>query len=173
MSDQTLQAQPLTADSFAAFGEVIEMPGARQIAINRGKCIRHHALATAQVSGPDPSVVISIFSASAYPLPHVLDLVERHPLGSQAFYPLGSDPWLVTVCEDENGVPGPPRAFLASPDQGINVFPNTWHGVLTPLGSASDFLVVDRAGGGENLEEFAIDKPWTIEVAEDLYVRFK
>ncbi|MEO0547627.1 MAG: ureidoglycolate lyase [Pseudomonadota bacterium] len=173
MSDRTLQAQPLTADSFAAFGEVIETPGARQIAINRGKCIRHHALATAQLRGPGSSVVISIFSASAYPLPHVLDLVERHPLGSQAFYPLGFDPWLVTVCSDENGMPGSPHAFLAAPDQGINIFPNTWHGVLTPLGSASDFLVVDRAGGGENLEEFAIDQPWMVEVADSLYARFK
>ena len=163
---ETLIAQPLTADAFSPYGDVIEKPGAEQILINRDKCVRHHALSCADVisskAGDAGKVGISIFAGTPYELPHVLDLVERHPLGSQAFYPLGNDPWLVTVCADEGGRPVKPVAFLATSDQGINIKRGTWHGVLTPLYHPADFLVVDRIGDGDNLEEFTFDNPYQI-----------
>ncbi len=154
--------EKLTKRAFAPYGEVIEKAGAQQLTINRGKCIRHHTLATADVTGNGADVVINIFSGQPYSLPHTLDMVERHPLGSQAFYPLGTKEWLVIVCEDEGGKPVSPKAFRASPDQGINLKRNQWHGVLTPLHEASDFLVVDRAGDGNNLEEFFFDEPYLV-----------
>jgi len=173
MTNRTILAQPLTREAFAPFGDVIETPGAEQITINRGKCIRHHALASAEVAGPGARVVINIFCAEPYSLPHSLDLVERHPLGSQAFFPLGATPWLVIVCPEQDGAPGPPIAFLAGADQGINLRRNVWHGVLTPLQSAADFLVVDRAGEGINLEEVTFADPWEIVVPEALYDRLR
>jgi len=88
--------------------------------------------------------------------------VERHPLGSQAFYPLSPRPFLVIVAPDRDGTPDRPRAFLATPGQGVNIARNVWHGVLTPLEDESDFLVVDRGGDGLNLEEFTFPQPWTI-----------
>jgi ureidoglycolate lyase len=39
---------------------------------------------------------------------------------------------------------------------------NTWHGVLTPLGEVTDFLIIDRGGDGNNLEEYFFDAPWII-----------
>ena len=153
-----LVARKLTKEAFAPFGEVIETDGSQNFRINDGRCVRHHALATAEVAGPGACVIVSIFSGEPYPLPHVVTMVERHPLGSQAFYPLGTDPWLVVVCEDEDARPVRPRAFLASARQGINIARNVWHGVLTPLYNPADFLVVDRGGDGENLETYTFDE---------------
>ncbi len=149
-----LKPVPLTAAAFAPFGTVIETPGADAFAINNGQCIRHNALATTDVASEGGTAIISIFSGQPYSLPLTVPMVERHPLGSQAFYPLGHHPWLVLACVDNNGRPVDPHVFLAGPDQGISFNRNVWHGVLTPLHEASNFLVVDRAGPGNNLEEY-------------------
>ena len=77
-------------------------------------------------------------------------------MGSQAFMPLGPDPWLSVVAPDEGGRPGAPIAFLVPAGMGVNLRAGIWHGVLTPLDRAADFLVVDREGAGVNLEEVAI-----------------
>jgi ureidoglycolate lyase len=89
-------------------------------------------------------------------------MVERHPLGSQAFMPLGGRPYLVVVCSDGPHGPQQPEAFVARGDQGVNYPPSRWHAVLTPIGEAQDFLVVDRGGGGINLEEFHFPEPYEI-----------
>ncbi len=159
---QNLTVQPLTAEAFAPFGQVIEKTGSHSFLINNGNCRRHHDLARADVTGDAAAVGISIFSGQPYALPHVLDMVERHPLGSQAFYPLGDQNWLVIVCQDNQGAPVDPQVFLASADQGINLNRGVWHGVLTPLVEASDFLVVDRVGEGDNLQEYYFDSPFRI-----------
>ena len=160
----TLKAHPLTKTGFARFGQVIEKRGSESFLINNGKCRRHHDLALVDIAEPEGRVGISIFSGQPYALPHHLDLVERHPLGSQAFYPLGNNDWLVIVCDDEDGRPGEPLAFVAGPDQGINLNRGVWHGVLTPLIEASDFLVIDRVGAGDNLEEYHLAVPYMVEI---------
>jgi len=106
--------------------------------------------------------LISIFRGQPYTLPLTLKLLERHPLGSQAFYPLSPRPFLSIVAPDEQGVPGRPRAFLVPPHHGVNIAINTWHGVLTPLDEPADFLVVDRGGDGNNLEEYLLDPPFLV-----------
>ncbi|MEP1210025.1 MAG: ureidoglycolate lyase [Rhizobiaceae bacterium] len=157
-----LSARPLTKAEFARFGEVIEKQGAESFLINNGNCRRHHALATADITGDGGKVGVSIFSGQPYDLPLQLSLVERHPLGSQAFYPLGDRNWLVIVCSDDHGTPVEPQVFLAGADQGVNLKRGVWHGVLTPLETASDFLVVDRVGEGDNLEEFIFSEPFVV-----------
>ena len=91
-------------------------------------------------------------------------MVERHPLGSQAFFPLASRPFLVVVAPDEGGRAGEPLAFLTGIRQGVNYKRNTWHGVLTPIGETQDFIVIDRGGDGDNLEEFYYAEPWIIDL---------
>jgi Ureidoglycolate hydrolase len=119
-----------------------------------------------ELGGVHARPLISIFRGQPYELPLELRMVERHPLGSQAFFPLSARPFLVIVAPDEAGTPGTPRAFLTGPGQGVNIAMNTWHGVLTPLEAESDFLVVDRGGEGDNLEEFHFPSPYRVVLAD-------
>ncbi len=157
---RVLETQPLSAAAFAPFGDVIEAVGEPDRLINRGQCGRFHDLARLDVVDGRPG--ISLFQSAVFRLPHTLDLLERHPLGSQAFLPLDPSPFLVVVAPDEGGKPGRPLAFLTQPGQGINLFRGTWHGVLTPLGGRGLFAVIDRIGAGANLEEHTLPEAWTI-----------
>lgn len=159
---RSVAAAPLTAPAFAGFGDVIEARGAPSFQINGGMCDRFHDLARIEFLGEGARAGISVGLGRPYSLPLRLDLVERHPLGSQAFVPMGGDPFLVIVAPDADGVPGTPRAFLTRPGQGVNYLRNVWHGVLTPLGRPAPFLIVDRIGPGENLEEHRFAAPWTV-----------
>lgn len=162
MTERVITIEPLTAAAFADFGQVIELSGAQHYPINQGMTERFHDLARVELGGVHARPLISILRGQPYALPLSLKLVERHPLGSQAFYPLSANPWLVIVAEDDSGKPCRLRAFDPAPGQGINIAMNTWHGVLTPLEAQSDFIVVDRGGDGNNLEEHHFDLPWTI-----------
>jgi ureidoglycolate lyase len=92
-------------------------------------------------------------------------MVERHPDGSQAFIPMDGVPLLVVVADDDNGHPVRLKAFVSGAGQAVNLHRGTWHGVLTPLGKAGRYAVVDRIGDGPNLEEHWFDTPWTVEAA--------
>jgi ureidoglycolate lyase len=161
---RTLTVEPLTAEAFAPWGDVIEATGA-SFPINGGMCDRFHDLARMEFVGEGGRAGISVGWGRPYPLPHAFDLVERHPLGSQAFVPMTEDPFLVIVAPDEGGRPGRPRVFITAPGQGVNYLRNVWHGVLTPLGRAAPFLIVDRIGPGVNLEEFRYDADWQVVAA--------
>ena len=163
---RTLRAEPLTREAFAPFGDVIETEGAHHYPINGGKCERYHDLATVEAQGENARVLVSIFKGTPYAFPLELMLVERHPLGSQAFVPLQPAPFLVVVCPNGPDGPGTPRAFLTRPGQGVNYPAGRWHAVLTPIGAPQDFLVVDRGGDGVNLEEYHFDEPWIVTLPE-------
>jgi ureidoglycolate lyase len=159
---RSLTIQPLTKSAFAPFGEVIEADPATMRLINDGTTERYHALANARVLGEGASVIINLFRGQPRQFPHVVDMVERHPFGSQSFYPLQDRPWLVIVAPDEDGRPGVPQVFLASGRQGVNYPPNTWHHPLMALDEVSDFLVVDRSDPLGNLEEFFFTDPHVV-----------
>ena len=159
-------AAPLTRAAFAPFGDVLDMSGPHY-PINAGMTERYHDLARVEATGPNARVLISIFRGQPYAFPLTLKMVERHPFGSQAFMPLGGQPFLVVVCADGADGPGTPHAFVTEPGQGVSYPRNAWHGVLTPIGAAQDFLVVDRGGDGVNVEEHVFDDPWTIRLPED------
>ena len=160
MPERSIAALPLTREAFAAFGDVIEATG-ESFPINDRMCDRFHDRARMEFD-QDGRAGISVGYGRPYPLPHAFDLMERHPLGSQAFVPMAEDPFLVVVAPDEGGRPGRPVAFLTRPGQGVNYLRSTWHGVLTPLGRATPFRIVDRIGPGNNHEEFRYDVPWTV-----------
>lgn len=155
-----IATRPLTAEAFAPFGDVLEAAGEPDRIINQGLCGRHHDLA--RMDFADGRAGISIFDARPRSLPYRLEMVERHPEGSQAFLPMTEAPFLVVVAPDEGGRPGAPLAFLTAPGQGVNYHRGVWHGVLTPLSAPGRFAVVDRIGDGPNLDEHWFDDPWTI-----------
>ncbi|MGJ8590468.1 MAG: ureidoglycolate lyase [Yoonia sp.] len=158
---RVIKVEPLTADAFAPFGDVVDASGSPDKMINGGLCGRHHDLAKLDF-GTDGRAGISVFNAQARSLPYTLDLLERHPEGSQAFIPMTAAPFLVIAAPDNDGIPGTPRAFMTAPHQGINFARGTWHGVLTPLATPGIFAVIDRIGNTANLDEFVLDPPYTI-----------
>ena len=161
-----IRTEPLSNGSFAAFGDLLDVRGRPDKMINQGLCGRWHDLAALDVI--DGRVGISLFKADPRRLPYRLDMMERHPDGSQAFLPMSLEPFLVVVASDDDGRPGNPRAFVTLPGQGVNYRRGVWHGVLAPLGQSGLFAVVDRIGDGANLEEHWFDKPYLIESGDGL-----
>jgi ureidoglycolate lyase len=147
---------PLTAEAFARFGEVIEASDQAQIMpINYGQTTRFHDLARIDVADEGGHAIASIFRGK--PLePPVLKIVERHPLGSQAFVPLSGRRYLVAVAPTGDFDPAKLVVFLAQPGQGVNYAKGVWHHYLLPLETESDFLVIDREGPGANLDELEL-----------------
>lgn len=157
----TIICEPLTTEEFAPFGDVLDCAGDPDKLINAGLCGRYHDRAQLDF-GSDGRAGISLFKAETRRLPYTVDLLERHPDGSQAFLPMTEHPFLVIVASDVGGKPAMPRAFLTKPHQGINFHKGTWHGVLTPLSAPGLFAVVDRIGPTPNLEEVFLDPPVTV-----------
>jgi len=158
MQSVTIQAQLLTAAAFAPFGDVIETAERTPRLINEGTCERFDDLAHVDVLERDGRPLLSIFNAKPRTLPFEIKTLERHPLSSQAFYPLDGMPFLVVVAEEgAAGRVGRIHAFHAAGNQGVSYRRNTWHHALLAIGQISRFLVVDRGGPGENCKEVRID----------------
>lgn len=156
-----LRAEPLTKDSFQAFGDVIEgFDAAPDMRINQGRCGRFHDLAKLDFDGGRPD--ISLFDSQGKSAPIVFELVECHPLGGQSFITVDGVAYPVVVAEDDNGVPAGPRAFVALPSQSVNIHRNVWHGMLTPIDASGKYVVVDRIGDDASLEEFRFEAPVTV-----------
>jgi ureidoglycolate lyase len=86
-------------------------------------------------------------------MPVSIRSMERHPLSSQAFFPLSEQPYLVVVAPQGEFDPLAIRAFIAQPSQGVNYHPGTWHHYSLALHSVSDFLVVDRIDSGKSSDD--------------------
>ena len=162
---RTIDVVPLTKAGFASFGDVVEIDGVERVDINQGFAERFNGLAAIDLAAEGGGINISIFSARARPRPIAIAMMERHPLGSQLFYPLQDEPWLVVVCENPNDLESY-RAFRANGRQGVNYARNVWHHPLLVLESNQRFIVVDRAGPGSNLEEVWLDSTHLQQLAE-------
>ncbi|AOA59910.1 ureidoglycolate hydrolase [Acinetobacter larvae] len=157
MNRQHIRLQPLNAANFAPFGAVISSEGNDFININQGRTRRYHALSVVQASGEQAAVALSIFhQRHATTLPCVIDMLERHPLGSQSFIPLQQQKFLIVVAlpvAQEVLSSQHLHAFISNGRQGIHYRQGGWHHPLLSLSDHSDFLVVDRIGAGENCEQ--------------------
>lgn len=170
MTVEKLLVESLDREAFSAFGQVIEPAGSPATAINAGTALRYSNLAHLDVVRDGGRPALHIYRARRRPAPIRIAMMERHPLGSQAFASLDRHPFLVVVSLDVSGRPGPPRAFCAAPNQGVNYRRGTWHHPLLALRDPSEFLVVDRGGPGDNLEEadFAAGVQYELVVPDDL-----
>lgn len=149
----TLAIEPLTHEAFAPFGDVIELAGATQIPINLGTTIRYHDLAKVDVTDEGGRTLVNLFRGQPRELPFEVKMLERHPLGSQAFVPLYDKPYLVVVAPAGDLDVTQIRAFVSRGWQGVNYAKGVWHHPLIALDEVSDFIVVDRGGDGLNLNE--------------------
>ena len=150
---RVLTPEPLTADAFAGFGNVIQTGEAYEL-INRGTTRQFADLAGVDVAADGGRPRISIYRARPYELPLTIAMLERHPRSSQFFMPLHDEKFLIVVApagEDPDAFAM--RAFVTNGRQGINYHRGTWHHPLIAVRDPSEFLVVDRAGDGRNCDE--------------------
>lgn len=160
-----LSIQPLTREAFAPFGEVIMLEGAKHYPINAGTTERFHALAGVDAAERGGQPIISLFRGQPRLLPLPIAVMERHPLGSQAFIPVtqsADDEYLVVVAPAGKFDAGRMQAFLARGFQGVSYARGVWHHPLIALHKVSDFLIVDRVGPGNNCDEIALDGHLTL-----------
>ena len=158
---RVLKAAPINADAIAGLAELIDASDDADKMINQGHCGRFHDRATLDIV--DGAAGISVFKSASFSLPFKMEMMERHPLGSQAFLPMQEGEYLVVLADEKDGAPHNPRAYIAGPGQGVNIGRNVWHGVLCPLTDPGLFVVVDRVTDGPNLEEHWFKDPYTIE----------
>lgn len=163
MTEINIKLEKLTAEAFAPYGDLIDAhDGNKVIPINYGLTERHHELAKVDVSENDGYPIISLFRTKPVELPFQVRIMERHPLGSQAFITTKGNPYIVIVAEAGEFDYRKLRAFIAMPNQGVNYSKGTWHHYCLGLNSANEFVVVDRGGEGPNCDEVEIPNDVTI-----------
>ncbi|PSW18302.1 ureidoglycolate lyase [Photobacterium sanctipauli] len=163
-----LTIEPLTREAFAPFGDVIDKEVSEYFMINNGSTRRYHRMADVDVTEGGGEPIISIFQATPleYPLP--IKMMERHPLGSQAFIPLLGNPYLILVApKGDTPDPSKLRAFLSNGRQGVNYHKGVWHHPVLALTDSDQFLIVDRAGPGNNCDEVFFSDDINVELALD------
>lgn len=153
-----LQLEPLARETFAPFGDVIETAGIEPIPVNYGATERYNDLADIDCTAQSGATIVSLFRSRPQKYPFTLQVMENHPLGTQAFVPLSGRPYLVVVAPKGWFDPAGVRAFHARADQGVNFARGTWHHFNLALGAPSDFLVIDRAGPGDNCTEVSLEE---------------
>ena len=161
--------KPLTAEAFALYGDVVEMSDAvEHFPINYGYTERYHDLAGIDVQAQEGRPGASLFRSQPLPLPVTIEILERHPLSSQLFMPLSPQPYLVVVAPAGELKEETIEVFLAQPGQGVNYRAGTWHHYCLALNAASDFLVIDRLGGGDNCDEVTLKSPFHIDLTGNI-----
>jgi ureidoglycolate lyase len=154
VNSTSISVSRLDAESFTEFGDVIETTD-EAIEINQGTTLRFDDLANLDLVENGGRPLINIFRATPLVLPITVRLLERHPLSSQAFFPIDNRPYLVVVAPSADKVQhNKIQAFLAHGRQGVNYHRGTWHHPLLALDKESDFIVIDRGADDENCEEY-------------------
>lgn len=156
----SLSTQALTKERFAEFGDVIETDNAKHFSINDGGVERYHDLALIDVDAQSGGrAIVSFFKTNlAKSFPHQFNLIERHPKGSQAFIPLFEEPVVLVVAPKGDLVTSKDlRAFITNGKQGFNFHSGVWHMPLISDQKDRCFVVIDRAGPGNNCDEFTFE----------------
>lgn len=165
MLKSPIKPMPLTKDAFTRYGDVIEVnDNAKHYPINDGFTERYHDLADVDVNAGNGRTLINIFRSIPLEKPIAIRMMERHPLSSQAFMPLGQQPYLVVVAPKGALNISQIEVFIAKPDQGVNYHRGTWHHYCLALNQPSDFLVVDRGGEGDNCDVVNLDGSFVIDI---------
>ncbi len=152
-----LKPKKLSQQNFAKYGQVIELDQDKSYLINEGHTRRYHDLAKADCSDKSGETIISIFKSQRRPFPLEIKMMEKHPLGSQAFLPMQPHAWLIVVADGNIPTPESCHAFLAAPNQAIQYHKAIWHHPLLTLVAEQDFWIIDRKGSGNNLVEHFFD----------------
>jgi len=158
MARFTVPILALTRESFAPYGDVIQVAQSEHRTINQGWAERYLGMANLDTTRDGGAPALGIVRAEPRPMPLRVQVMERHPLASQAFVPLAPRAFLVVVARPGDP-PGPKdlRAFRTTAGQGVNYARGVWHHPLIAIDHTTDFLVIDREGEGGNCDEVVYD----------------
>jgi ureidoglycolate lyase len=159
-----LQPELLTRERFAPYGDVIETSRESSDAMNEARFERFDDLCKIDLFN-DGRIAVSIARCrTPTSLPLRLDMVERHPLGSQAFVPLSRCKMVIVVAPPEESVDASElRAFVTNGRQGINYHRGTWHMPLIAFEAGQEYLIIDRGGEEPNCDMHTLDDPILVE----------
>ncbi len=164
MKPDRLKLKPLTQETFAAFGDVIQTRGHRPEEINYGQTRSYSGLAQVDAGDREGTAMVHIYRSRPISLPFRVEVMEYHPLGSQAFIPLHHLPFIVLVAPPSHTLHSKSiQAYITDGKQGINLYKRVWHHYQLSLDEICDYLVIDRGGPGENTVEQRLEKPLIIE----------
>ncbi len=164
MKTHCLKLQPLTKEAFTPFGEVIQTQGRRPVEINYGQTRKYADLARIDVGDEEGAATVHIYRSRPITLPFRIEVMEYHPLGSQAFIPLSRQPFLVIVAPVAETLPFESiQGFLTNGKQGVNLNQAVWHHYQLSLEKTCDYLVIERSGPGGNAIEQRLKKSLLIE----------
>jgi ureidoglycolate lyase len=153
-----LQPEPLTKETFLPFGDVLENKYVEPELINFGNTQKYGRLTDIFIADDYPGQ-FSIYRSRSIELPFRVRLMERHPLGSQVFYPLHQRPFPVIVAPVESTPSAENiKLFLTNGNQGVNIGPGVWHHYQLSLQQESDYIVVDRVSSGDNYREHQLEE---------------
>jgi ureidoglycolate lyase len=154
----TIKPKPITKENFSKFGDMITTDDIKPLEINNGYAKRFDGIANLDTSKDNGETIISIFSALKRSFPMKIDMMEKHPLGSQAFIPMKETTFLVFVAPEDNKLDlKKVESFIVPPGIGVNYNPGIWHFPLISTENMN-FLVIDRKGSGDNLIIESLDK---------------
>jgi ureidoglycolate lyase len=157
MKAQRLKLEPLTAEAFSPYGDVIQRKGVIPEIINTGRTQKNADLARNDTNGGGTS--IHLYRSQAAILPFLIERMERHPLGSQSFVPLHRGPFPVIVAPPgDNPDIQAIRGFISNGEQGVSFHKGVWHHSQISLDGVCDYLVIDRKGPEANCQDWVLER---------------
>jgi ureidoglycolate lyase len=151
MINLIIKPKLISKENFKKFGDMITTSGIKPLEINDGYAKRFDGIANLNTKKDNGESTISIFSALKRSFPMKVDMMEKHPLGSQAFIPMKKTIFLAFVApEGDKPDLNEVEAFIVPKGVGVNYNAGIWHFPLIAT-EDMDFLVVDRKGQGNNL----------------------
>ena len=146
-----IKPKKITQKNFKEFGDLISTKKIKPININNGYAKRFDNLCRINTSLKKGNTILSIFSTKKRKFPMKIDMMEKHPLGSQAFVPMNETNFLVFVApKGKKPEIEKIKSFIVPKQTGVNYKPGIWHFPLISK-KKMNFLVIDRKGKGNNL----------------------
>ena len=149
--EKIIKPVKISRSNFSLYGDLVSTDDINPMNINEGYAKRFDNLVNLDTSKDSGKTIVSIFSALKRTFPMKIHMMEKHPLGTQAFIPMKETTFLAFVAPSgESPEIDKIQSFIIPPKTGINYKPGIWHFPLISTENIN-FLVIDRKGSGDNL----------------------